>query len=114
MQNLIFLSCVRADLASMTSYAEFVNPRKRTMGCDGLLSPSKSTRLPHVKCRSRHLIRDDIIIHLYKCFTLRATLETACNISSHTRPWLVATGFDPTKAVFAGSGNINKSVSFVM
>lgn len=99
----------------MTSYAEFVNPRKRAMGCDGLLYPSKSTRLPHVKHRSRHLIRDDIIIHLYKCFTLRATLETACYISSHTPPLaVVAAGFDPTKAVFAGSANIDKSVSFFM
>lgn len=41
----------------------------------------------------------------------------ACNISCHTHPnprAVVATGFDPTKAVFAGSANIDKSVSFLM
>lgn len=37
-----------------------------------------------------------------------------CNISSHTHPQaVVATGFDPTRAVFAGSANIDKSVSFL-
>lgn len=38
----------------------------------------------------------------------------ACNISSHTHPQdVVITGFDPTRAVFAGSAHINKSVSFL-
>lgn len=35
----------------------------------------------------------------------------ACNVSSHTHPpAVVATGFDPTSAVFAGSANISTNL----